>query len=271
MAEDGIFRKTEKGRTEITTRANKLGLRERAMLIMVDDKTTRSGLLARNTHPGAGAILDSLLAGGFIENGSGNISAGAERVAAVAHGAGPAVAAAPAMPVEASLTSASRFACRALVTYLGPSADDLTVLVEKAANAAELATVLERCRQIIQDLAGKKKADEFWAGVSARLPVSENPLGTVSAAASSAPPDSAKDQPPPVEVSLSSASRFACRALVTYLGPSADDLTALIEQSTGAVELAIALEKSRRILHDVAGKKKADEFWSGVSARLPGA
>lgn len=43
MADDGIYRKTEKGRTEIATRANKLGMRERTMLIMVDDKTPRSG------------------------------------------------------------------------------------------------------------------------------------------------------------------------------------------------------------------------------------
>ena len=72
--------------------------------------------------------------------------------------------------VKVSLTSASRFACRALVTYLGPSADDLTAMVEKAKGAAELATVLEKCRQIIQSLAGKQKAEEFWGGVSARLP-----------------------------------------------------------------------------------------------------
>ena len=54
--------------------------------------------------------------------------------------------------------------------HLGPGADDLTALVEKAADAAELANVLERCREILQGMAGKKKADEFWAGVSARLP-----------------------------------------------------------------------------------------------------
>ena len=66
--------------------------------------------------------------------------------------------------------SASHFACHALVTYLGPSADDLTALVEKAADAAELASVLEKCRDALQSLAGKRKADEFWAGVSARLP-----------------------------------------------------------------------------------------------------
>ncbi len=267
MADDGIYRKTEKGRTEIATRANKLGQRERTMLIMVDDKTTRSGLLSRSAHPGAAGMLDSLLAQGYIEMDPGGVPAGAAAIAAgqaVPAGGGQA-------PVEVSLTSASRYACRALVTYLGPSADDLTALIEKTSGGAELATVLEKSRQIIQSLAGKNKADEFWAGVSARLPAVGNDAGTVPAAASGAPGDLAKDQPPAVEVSLSSASRFACRALMTYLGPGADDLTLMVEKATGAVELAIALEKSRHVLQDVAGKKKADEFWAGVSARLPAA
>ena len=169
MADDGIYRKTEKGRTEITTRANKLGLRERTMLIMVDDKTTRGDLLTKNTHPGAGAILDALLAEGFIEIGLGGLPAGAEQAIGVANVAGPAPAA-PQPPVEVSLASASRFACHALMEHLGPGADDLTAMVEKAVDTAELASVLGKCREILQGIAGKKKADEFWAGVSARLP-----------------------------------------------------------------------------------------------------
>ena len=149
MGVDGIYRKTEKGRTEIATRANKLGLRERTLLIMVDDKTTR----------------DALLAQGFIEIDSGTVPA-----ASTAAGTVPAAPPAGQAPVEVSLASATHFACRALVTYLGPSADDLTALVEQSTGVTELATVLEKCRQIIQSLAGKKKGDDFWADVSARLP-----------------------------------------------------------------------------------------------------
>ncbi|MCX7166378.1 MAG: hypothetical protein NTV11_08895 [Rhodocyclales bacterium] len=175
MGGDGIYRKTEKGRTEIATRANKLGMRERTLLIMVDDKTTRSDLLSRSAHPASGDILDSLLAQGFIETDMGTMPAGAgiTPVASVVPAAAgtirPAAAAGQAA-VEVSLVSASRFACRALVTYLGPGADDLTALVEKTKGAAELATILEKCRQIIQGMAGRQKAEEFWAGVSARLP-----------------------------------------------------------------------------------------------------
>jgi len=167
MASDGIYRKTEKGRTEIATRANRLGLRERTMLIMVDDKTTRAGLLAKNAHPTSEGILNNLLADGYIEIAGGSESAAGVTAAPAAATLAPAAA----QPgVEVSLSSASRYACRALVTYLGPSADELTAMVEKAKNVAEMATALEKCRQIIQSLAGKQKAEEFWTGVSARLP-----------------------------------------------------------------------------------------------------
>jgi DNA-binding PadR family transcriptional regulator len=171
MAGDGIYRKTEKGRTEIATRANRLGMRERTMLIMVDDKTTRSGLLAKNAHPTSEGILNNLLADGYIEIVGGGGSGTAETSASPT--GAPLASAAPTggqPAVEVSLTSASRYACRTLMNYLGPSADDLTAMVEKAKGAAELATALEKCRQIVQSIAGKQKADEFWSGVSVRLP-----------------------------------------------------------------------------------------------------
>ncbi len=169
MTEDGIYRKTEKGRTEIATRANKLGLRERTMLIMVDDKTTRSGLLSRSAHPSTGDILDSLLAQGFIEV---DVEEAVPVAAPAAVPATPAAAAAPPPPppVEVSLTSASRFACRALVDVMGPAADDLTAVIEKSRTAEELANVLQKCRQILQGSVGKQKAEIFWEGVNARLP-----------------------------------------------------------------------------------------------------
>lgn len=165
MGSEGIYRKTEKGRTEIATRANRLGMRERTMLIMVDDKTTRRELLAKNSHPTSEGILNNLLADGYIE-----IASGVEPAAAASAPAATPEAAPSAPPVEVSLVSASRFACRALVTYLGPGADDLTALVEKCTNVADLTARLEKCRQVVQGMAGRKKADEFWAGVSARLP-----------------------------------------------------------------------------------------------------
>jgi hypothetical protein len=178
MTSQGIYRKTEKGRTEIATRANRLGLRERAMLIMVDDKTSRAGLLAKNSHPTSEGILNNLLADGYIEIAAGTDAAGAApaaptpTMAAMPPVAEPAaIAAAKAVaPVEVSLQSASRYACRTLITLLGPGADDLTTLVERCKGVEELTARLEKCRDVIQAMAGKRKAEEFWAGASARLP-----------------------------------------------------------------------------------------------------
>ena len=171
MSANGIYRKTEKGRTEIATRANKLGLRERTMLIMVDDKTSRSGLLAKNAHPTSEDILNNLLADGYIEIAPGTEAADATPAAVpppVSEAAAAAVPAAPA--VEVSMQSASRYACRALVTLLGPGADDLTALIEKCKSVEELTARLEKCRDVVQGMAGRRKAEEFWAGASARLP-----------------------------------------------------------------------------------------------------
>ncbi len=190
MAEQGIYRKTDKGRDEIATRANKLGLRERTMLIMVDDKTSRAGLLAKNPHPTSEGILDDLLAGGYIEIVGGTVTAAsapppsapapvqaapapapvqAPAAPAPVH-ATPAAAAQAAPPVEVSMQSASRYACRTLVTLLGPGADDLTMLIEKCKTVEELTARLEKCRDIVQAMAGRRKAEDFWAGASARLP-----------------------------------------------------------------------------------------------------
>lgn len=172
MSGEHIYRKTEKGKTEIATRANKLGMRERTMLIMVDDKSTRRELLAKNTHPTSEGILNTLLADGYIETvGGGAAAAPAEVGAQATAAAEPAPAAAPAAPpVEVSMASAMRFASRALVTYLGPSADDLAAMVEKAKSPAELGATLQKCRDVVQAMAGRRKADEFWAGAVARLP-----------------------------------------------------------------------------------------------------
>jgi hypothetical protein len=121
----------KRAKSEIATRANKLGLRERTMLIMVDDKTTRAGLLAKNAHPTSEGILNSLLADGYIEIDGRH---GSE----AATGAPRQPAAAPPLRHRAARSGGlhecrpARYACRALVTYLGPSADDLTAMIEKA-------------------------------------------------------------------------------------------------------------------------------------------
>ena len=220
MAEQGIYRKTDKGRDEIATRANKLGLRERTMLIMVDDKTSRAGLLAKNSHPTSEGILDDLLAGGYIEIVGGTVTA----ASAPPPSAPAPVQAAPApAPVQAPAAPAP---------------------VQAAPAAA--------------------------AAPGAAAPSAAPPsLPGAAAAGSSLDLDSAAPAAPPVEVSMQSASRYACRALVTLLGPGADDLTALIEKCKTVEELTARLEKCRDVVQGMSGRRKAEEFWAGASARLP--
>jgi hypothetical protein len=109
MADAGIYRKTEKGRNEIATRANKLGLRERTMLIMVDDKTTRAGLVAKNTHPTSDGIINDLLARGYIEVVRDTAAADAAPAPATAE---PAAAAPPRRRPTPPLPAPRRSKCR---------------------------------------------------------------------------------------------------------------------------------------------------------------
>jgi hypothetical protein len=43
-------------------------------------------------------------------------------------------------------------------------------MVEKAKSPADLGAALQKCRDAIQAMGGRKKADEFFAGAIARLP-----------------------------------------------------------------------------------------------------
>ena len=127
MADNDVYRKTDKGRNEIATRENRLGLRERALLILVDDKTTREGLLAKNSHPSSGGLLDLLLDQGFIEIDvsvtlATTIAAPPASLPVAAVSAPPSAVASGQPQAEVSMNSASKFACRTLLTYLGPGA-----------------------------------------------------------------------------------------------------------------------------------------------------
>lgn len=143
MADDGIYRKTEKGRNEIATRANKLGFRERALLIMVDDRTSRADLLARSKSADSGVILDALLAAGFIEAGAGSMPL------ARAAGGGPSPA----------LRGAIQ---RTLANYIGPMAE--IVCAECFARHREPDALIEA---LAAEIPGPDRAARFRAEVAA--------------------------------------------------------------------------------------------------------
>jgi hypothetical protein len=143
MADDGIYRKTEKGRNEIATRANKLGFRERALLIMVDDRTSRADLLARSKSVDAGVILDALLAAGFIEVGTGAVAP------ATAAGGGP----------SQDLRGAIQ---HALANYIGPMAE--IVCAECFARHREPDALIQA---LAAEIPGPDRAARFRAEVAA--------------------------------------------------------------------------------------------------------
>jgi DNA-binding PadR family transcriptional regulator len=177
MAGDGIYRKTDKGRDEIATRANKLGLRERTMLIMVDDKTTRAGLLAKNSHPTSEGILDDLLAGGYIEivrHGRRRFGRAQVRFRAPVPSPRPPRRLPLRLPGRPTGRSFDAIGLALRLPRPGHPARSGGGRPDgaggKVQGVEELTARLEKCRDVVQAMAGKRKAEEFWAGASARLP-----------------------------------------------------------------------------------------------------
>lgn len=76
----------------------------------------------------------------------------------------------PAAGVQPSIQEAMRFARRFLNDNLGPDADILMEPIEKCKTAAELRARMEKTRDALSGTAGKRKAEDFWAGVLPRLP-----------------------------------------------------------------------------------------------------
>jgi hypothetical protein len=174
-----------------------------------------------------------------------------------------------------------RYAEHFLDEVLGPQADVLAEAIGKCKTMPELRTRLEKTRDAIAGMGKKRRAEEFWANVEARLEGRPPPAPATPAAppapavppapaASPAPPPPAKPataaQPQP---SAQEAVRFARRFVLDALGPQGDALVEAIEKCRTLPELRLALGKCRDALQVGAGKRKAEEFWSGVEQRLP--
>lgn len=142
-----IFQKTASGQEEVAARTHKDLVRFRTVLILIDGKATVEQLITM-----AGKIcnveeaLSQLRAAGLIEA----IKAAAPQQAAVT---------ASAAPDKETLQKINR----ALYDAIGPAADDLCMQVEKCRSYPELKLVAEKCSDLVKNLAGKRKADEFSA------------------------------------------------------------------------------------------------------------
>lgn len=252
-----VYKKTQKGLEEMAQRTV-LGMRERTLLVMVDGKTTAADLLARAQHmPDPQGLLAKLIEGGFI-------AADASAAPATAAASVPA-AATPQDP--RIMQDTMRYAERFLDEVLGPEADLLAEAIGRCKTMPELRTRLEKTRDAIAGMGKKRRAEEFWANVEARL---EGRPPPAPAAPASPPAPAAKPataaQPQP---SVQEAVRFARRFVLEALGPQGDELVEAIEKCRTLPELRLALGKSRDALQAGAGIRKAEEFWSGVEHRLP--
>lgn len=158
------YRKTAKGEQEIATRASGLSARVRSVLIMVDGRISGADLLKRAGALGeGGALVGTLIEGGFIEPIA---------TAAGAPASGSATTAAGRTEFVPAHLDTIRFASRFLVEALGPAFDELGGRIEACRDPAKLMHLLEGVRDVIGSNAGRKKAEAFWAGVTARLPAS---------------------------------------------------------------------------------------------------
>jgi hypothetical protein len=144
-----IFQKTAAGQEEVAARTHKELIRYRTVLILIDGKASVEQLVTM-----AGKLcnvpeaLEQLRAAGLIE-----------AVKSVAVPQAAASSTASAAPNKETLQKINR----ALYDAIGPAADDLCMQVEKCRSYPELKQVAEKCSDLVKNIAGKRKADEFSA------------------------------------------------------------------------------------------------------------
>lgn len=152
-----VYRKTDKGRREIETRADRLLPRLRSVLIVIDgrrDERQLRPLVAGDLE----AALGALLQGGYIEP-SAVLDDRAARAAEPPGGA-RIEAAAPA-PAAQSLDERRREAARFLNDRLGPAGEAIAVRVESSRSALDLGAALDRAELLLRQLEGAAAATAF--------------------------------------------------------------------------------------------------------------
>ena len=160
------YRKTDKGQSEIETRAFRLSPRLRTPLIMVDGRRNQAEL--RTLIPSQpDETLQALLDQGFIEvveapadapTSSPTSSSTRSSVAAPT----PEAATRPtALPVPIRFEDIRRQAVRSLIDQVGPAAEGVALKMEKARNQQELRPLLSVARDILSTCTGSASAAEF--------------------------------------------------------------------------------------------------------------
>jgi hypothetical protein len=186
-----IFRKTDAGVAEVTTR--KLGLRAelRRVLILVDGRSPVSKLATFVRMPEIDSLMYELQSLGLIDaNDGSSISLAPMNPMTVSNGMSPMNAptaiAAPAVarshtptpivttaagtegilePTAEQFIAARTAAVRFLHDVLGPSADTLTIKLEKCKNAKDFREQVTSVRQSLGRILGENTANNFLEAV----------------------------------------------------------------------------------------------------------
>ena len=148
-----IYRKTDKGRAEIATRAHRLPPSLRTALIMVDgvrDDADLARLIQASDE-----VLQALHEQGFIEPLA---------LRTVAPPAPPLLSAASELAARrGNFASRQRDAVRMLNDALGPVGEDLAMRIEKAKDEMTLRPLLVLARDSIRSVRGAAAGDAFAA------------------------------------------------------------------------------------------------------------
>lgn len=145
-----ILSKTAKGVEELETRKYKIDQRSRALLIVVNGKSTGAELLKKFEQMGdVTPLLEQLVANGFIAEGPGAASPGAPAPAAAAS------AGADFKALRAELS-------QAITAVLGPGGDAITEQIEECKSLEELRAYVGGKRAMLEAALGRKGA-QFWA------------------------------------------------------------------------------------------------------------
>lgn len=146
---DAVLSKTAKGVEEIETRKYQLDQRTRALLIVVNGKSTVFELVEKFEHIGdITPKLERLLADGFI-------------------GEARAAASAPAAPAAAFLQARAQLA-KAMLDAIGPAGDSITEKIEACGSAQELKNYLDTKRSMLEAVLGRR-GEPFWKKAKEQL------------------------------------------------------------------------------------------------------
>ena len=150
MDKTDIFVKSAKGEQEIATRVNKLPIKHRSVLIMIDGTTSEETLLAKISGMFDGKIIVSdLETHGFIERKPSTKPAAAPQAQATA------------AKSQILNVGAKQYMIDYMYNILGPEADTFVGRIEKCKTNTDLAGMIDSCRDTIRGVGKQKKAEEF--------------------------------------------------------------------------------------------------------------